>query len=115
MINPIPSLFRKLPADLIAWIMLLAPLTIWFLHFGFVYAVPSLENILMGGHSYISQVIIALASIAALAIIAFIAYIVPTFKPRDKEPAKFWVFVTRFLSLLASLAIIFQALPIFLV
>lgn len=115
MIKPISSLIRKLPTDLIAWLLLLGPLTIWFVHFGFVYAVPNVENILTGGRGHISQIVIAVASIAALALIMLIAYIVPSFAPRDKEPARLWVYVTRFLSLVASLAIIFQTLPIFLV
>lgn len=97
------------------WLALLAPPTIWFLHFGFVYAAASLEMVFEQRAGLLSRLAIGAGTLAALLLIGWIGWDSPRFAPRPEKVRGFWIAVTRLLALVSAIGIAYQAAPALLV
>ena len=104
-----------------AWTGLLAPPTIWFAHFGFVYAAASLEIVLTGSAGPASRLAIGLATLAALGLIGWYALRARHYAPGEDVPgegtdvSRFWVSVLRILAGVSAVGVLYQAMPALLV
>lgn len=100
------------PEARLAWTGLLGPPTIWFVHFGFVYAAASLEIVLRGHSGLLSRVAIGTGTLAALALIGWIGWRAELYAPHDDQNVwRFWVAVLRTLAAVSGIGILYQALP----
>ena len=93
------------------WIGLLAAPTIWFAHFGFVYAAASVEIILAGSAGMLSRAIIVAATLGALAAIAFLGFRAARLAPADEPVKSFWKAVARILAAVSAIGVIYQTVP----
>lgn len=99
------------PDARLVWAAMIAAPTIWFVHFGFVYAAASLAIVLGGEAGLASRAAIGLGTAAALAVIGWIALRIPRFSPPEQAFRRFWVFLTRILAAVSAIGIIYQAAP----
>ena len=99
----------------LAWVSLLGPPTVWFVHLGIVYAAASIGIVASGAAGMPSRIAIGAVTLLALLAIAGLAWIAPRWSP-DQEPAKgFWPPLVRILAIVSAIGTVYQATPALLV
>lgn len=97
------------------WVAMLGPPTLWFVHFGFVYASASLEMMFTERATLLSRLVIAGGTLLFLAVIGWLGWKAPRFAPVAGKVREFWIGVTRITAAVSAIAVVYQAMPALLV
>lgn len=101
--------------SVLAWVALLGPPTLWFAHFGFVYAAASVEIVFLWRAGLPSRLVIAGGTLLALGLVWACWRWLPRVLPEPECDRGLWRTAGGWLALVSAIAILFQAMPALLV